>query len=121
MFRLGIIEESLEDRKILSTLSSYFVSQRIESVPEDEFPLWHINEYHVDDNEIEGVLDMLKENVKTTWYCHAFSNEKLYVVLKEKWFEISLIKDETWDRMIEYGVERANAERSYLETVPLHI
>lgn len=121
MFRLGIIEESLEDRKILSTLSSYFVSQRIESVPEEEFPLWHINEYHVDDNKIEGVLDMLKENVKTTWYCHAFSNEELCVALKGKWFEVSLKRDKTWDNMIEYGVVSAMVERSYLETVPLHI
>lgn len=121
MFSLGIIEEGLEDRKILSDLSLYFVSQRIESVPEDEVPLWHINEYHVDNNQIEGVLDMLKENVKTTWYCHAFSHEKLYVVFKGKWFVISLKRDETWDNMIEYGVVSARVERSYLETVPLHI
>ncbi len=35
--------------------------------------------------------------MKENWYCHAFSDEKLLVVLKEKWFEISLVRDETWD------------------------
>ena len=59
--------------------------------------------------------------IKETWYCHAFSSEKLFVVLKGKWFEISLKRDETWDEMIEYGVVHANVERRYLETIPLHI
>ena len=50
MYRLGIIEESIDDRNILSDLFPYFVSQRIENVPEDECPVWHINEYHVAEN-----------------------------------------------------------------------
>lgn len=32
MYRLGIIEESIDDRNILSDLFPYFVSQRIENV-----------------------------------------------------------------------------------------
>lgn len=121
MYKLGIIEESLEEGKILSTLSPYFISQRIENVPEDEFPAWHINEYHVNNNEIEGLLNMLKEKIKISWYCHAFSNEKLYVAFKGNWFAISLKRDETWDEMLEYGVAIARVEHSYLETVPLYI
>lgn len=90
MYRLGIIEESVCDRDILNTLAPYFILQRIENVPEDECPIWHINEYHVSDDTIEMIADILKKYIKETWYCHAFSDEKLFVVLKGKWFEISL-------------------------------
>ncbi len=121
MYRLGIIEESIDDRNILSDLAPYFVSQRIENMPEDECPVWHINEYHVPDDRIMGIADVLKQHIKETWYCHAFSDEKMFVVLTGKWFEISLKKDETWDEMIEYGVNTANVDRCYLKTIPLHI
>lgn len=121
MYRLGIIEESIDNKDILCGLTPYFVSQRIENVPEDECPVWHINEYQVAEDKIKDVADRLKQHIKETWYCHAFSDERLLVVLKGKWFEISLIRDETWDEMIEYGAVHANVERSYLETIPLHI
>lgn len=121
MYRLGIIEESIDNRDILRVLEPYFISQRIESVPEDECPVWHINEYHVAENAIENIANMLKNHIKETWYCHAFSDKNLLVVLKGKWFEISLNRDETWDEMIEYGVVVANVNKCYLETIPLHI
>lgn len=121
MYRLGIIEESINDRSILSDLFPYFVSQRVENVPDDECPIWHINEYRVPEDEIENIVDMLKEHVKETWYCHAFSGEKMFVVLTGKWFQITLKRDEAWDEMIEYGVHEAKVEREYLETIPLHI
>ena len=121
MFRMGIIEESIENREILKKLEKYFISQRIENVPEDEYPVWHINEYQVAEDKIIDVADMLKQHIKETWYCHAFSSERLIAVLKGKWFEISLKRDETWDEMIEYGARQANVERRYLETIPLHI
>ena len=119
MYRLGIIEESIDSKNKLCDLASYFVSQRIENVPEDEYPVWHINEYQVAEHKITDVADMLKQHIKETWYCHAFSSERLIAVLKGKWFEISLKRDETWDEMIEYGVVHANVERRYLETIPL--
>lgn len=121
VYRLGIIEESVYDRDILHILTPHFISQRIENVPEDEYPVWHINEYQVAEDKIADVVDVLKQHIKETWYCHAFSSEKLFVVLKGKWFEISLKRDETWNEMIEYGVVHANVERRYLETIPLHI
>jgi len=121
MYRLGIIEESIDNKDILCDLTLYFVSQRIENVPGDEYPVWHINEYQVAEDKITDVVDMLKQHVKETWYCYAFSCERLFVILKGKWFEISLERDQTWDEMIEYGATHANVERRYLETIPLHI
>lgn len=121
MYRLGIIEESVDDRSILSGLMPYFVSQRTERVSEDECPVWHINEYHVAESEIADIANMLKNHIKQTWYCHAFNDEKMFVVLKGRWFQIALKRDESWDEMIAYGVTEAKVERGYLETIPLHI
>ena len=121
MFRMGIIEESLENREILKMFEKYFISQRIEHVPEDEYPTWHTNEYHIPEEEIQELLDTLKEQIKTTWYIHTFNDKTLFVVLQGRWFEIALKKDESWNDMIEYGVKNAKVERRYLENIPIHI
>ena len=121
MFRLGLIEESLKNEKTLELVKPYLFSQRIENVPEDEYPTWHTNEYHVPDEEIKEILDILKEDIKLTWYIHAFNDNQLYVVLSGKYFLISLLRDDTWSEMIEYGVNAANVERHFLENVPLHV
>lgn len=121
MFKLGIIEESLEHVTILELLKPYFFSQRIENVEEDECPIWHTNEYHISDKMIKEQLDVLKDEVKLTWYIHAFSDSQMFVVLRGKYFAISLQRDDTWDEMIEYGVKIANVESYFLENVPLHV
>ena len=121
MFRLGIIEESLIDKEVLEKLKPYYISQRLQNIPEDQFPIWHINEYHVDDSIIENLLDILKGQIKKTWYCHAFSNEKMYVILNGKWFEVSFERNSTWDNMIDYGTNVAGVEPFFLENIPLYI
>ena len=121
MFTLGIIEESLKDSDVLELVKPYFFSQRIENIPENECPVWHINEYHVPDEKIEELLEVLKEGIKLTWYIHAFNESKLYIVLSNRFFPVSLQRDETWEEMIEYGVKVANVERYFLENVPLNV
>ena len=121
MYRVGIIEESLESKEVLELIKPYFISQYIENVPEDECPVWHTNEYHVGEDKIYGLMDILKDALKETWYIHAFDEEKLYVVLRGKWFQIALYKDDSWNEMIEYGVKEAKVERRFLESIPLHI
>lgn len=121
MFTLGIIEESLDNKEILNHLQPYLHSQRTEHVPDDEYPIWHINEYHVPAEKMHTILNELKDNVKPTWYIHAFNDNILYVVLRGKWFQISPKRDETWNNMIEYGVSIAKVEGRYLENIPLHV
>ncbi len=122
MFKLGIIEESLKQDKTLVLVKPYFFSQRIEHVQEAGYPsIWHINEYHVQDEKMKELLDYLKEEVKPTWYIHAFSNSQLYVVLPGKFFAVSLLRDNTWDEMIEYGTRTANVGEHFLENVPLSV
>ena len=66
MFKLGVIEESLETLDILEILKPFFFSQRIEKVPKDIYPIWHTNEYHVSENEINILLPILEQNIKQT-------------------------------------------------------
>jgi len=121
MFRMGIIEESLKSEKTLHLVKPYYFSQKIENMPEDEYPTWHTNEYHVPDEKMEELLNMLKDEVKQTWYIHAFSDKQLYVVLPGKFFSVSLQRDDTWNEMIEYGIKVAKVERQFIESVPLYI
>ncbi len=121
MFRMGIIEESLEDKAVLKNLEECLVSQCIENVPGDEYPIWHVNEYHIPEQRIWKLLDMLKNQIRKTWYIHAFNDKTLLVVLWGRWFEIALERDESWDDMIEYGVKVAEVKQRYLESIPLHI
>ena len=121
MFKLGIIEESLKDIKVLNMVKQYLFSQRIEQIPEDEYPVWHTNEYHIPDEKLKDLLEILKDEVKETWYIHAFNDKQLFVVLKGRYFMLSLNRDYSWNEMIEYGVNEAKVERRFLENVPLHV
>jgi len=120
MFRLGVIEESLESLDTLEVLKPFFFSQRVDEVQGDSSPVWHINEYHVPDAEITGLLAVLEQQIKQTWYAHAFDDEKLIVIFQRKSFYISRHKDETWNEMIAYG-QSVGVEKHYLETIPLQV
>lgn len=120
VFTLGIIEESLENKEVLETLKIFLFKQRIQEVSTDENPLWHVYEYHVPDNEIEKLLQIFTDKIKQNYYLHSFNDEFLFVVFKDKYFQISREKDVTWDAMIEYGVS-VGVERHYLESVPLSV
>jgi hypothetical protein len=121
MFRLGIIEESILHKEVLEIIQPYFFSQRMEHVPADEYPIWHINEYHIPEEKIIEFLDILKESIEIAWYIHAFNETVLYVAMHKKFFALSLKRDQTWNEMIEYGVSIAQVEKSFLENIPLHI
>lgn len=121
MFRLGIIEESLKDKDMLEDLKMYFYSQKIENVYDDAVPVWHTNEYHIEENELLIVMDKLKDNLLDTWYIHAFDEEKLYVILQGKYFCISPKKDKSWNEMIKYGAKVGKVDKKFLKNIPLHI
>ena len=120
MYRLGVIEESLESLDALDVLKPFYISQRLEEVPEDPSPIWHTNEYHVPDSQLIDLLPILEQQVKTTWYIHAFNDEKLIVILRGKSFCISLHRDKTWDAMIVYG-QSSHVENRYLENIQLSV
>ena len=120
MYRMGVIEESLENPDTLSALKPYYFSQRIAEKPDDEWPVWHINEYQIPDDQIAALLHVLEKQVKPTAYIHAFNNKELIVILRGKSFHISPHKDASWDEMITYGLS-VGVGRNYLENIPLHV
>ena len=121
MYRIGIIEESLDDTKILNAYKNYIHSSRVEEMPEDEFLIWHINEYHVPNDKMAELGLILSEHIKLTWYIHAFNENELIIIFKGKSFKISTEEDDTWNSMIEYGVKIAQVERHFLENIPLKV
>jgi hypothetical protein len=120
MFKLGIIEESLDEKDILEEMKPFLYAQSLEQVPTDENPLWHVNEYHISDDLVNKFLPTLADKVKHNYYIHAFSDDILIVILKDIFFHISRKKDTTWDEMIEYGVS-VGVGRNYLESISLSV
>jgi len=120
MYKLGIIEESLFNRTILHDLAKYLRSQRIEEFPDSVPPVWHICEHHIPDAALAALLPELEKQVRPSWYIHAFNETALFVILHGKSFQISPIKDDSWNNMIAYGLS-VNVERHYLESIPLHV
>lgn len=115
---MGIISESLNHQEILrQIINDYIVNQRIEKVEGDEEEIWHVYELQIPENEFLHIATLLKDDVKETWYIHAFNEEELYVIMKGKYFKISKQKDETWEKMIEYGRIVAKVEDFYLTSI----
>lgn len=121
MYRLGIIEESLNNKQVLRALEPYIVNRRTECIPDDPSPVWHINEYEIPDEQVAAIAEQLRKSILPTWYIHAFNDKRLIVVLMDRCFEMSLHRDHTWNDMIAYGVQVAHVERHYLESIPLRI
>jgi len=120
MFRLGVIEESLENPDVLALLRPFLFSRLTAQVPGDACPVWHTNEYRVPDDRMAGLPPVLETAVKPTWYIHAFDENELIVVLRGRSFHVSPHKDATWDAMIAYGVS-VDVDRRYLENIPLDV
>ncbi len=122
LYRCRVIEESLASRRTLAKLKPFFVKSRINSVPNEEPPVWHANEYLIPYDALIDLLPWLEADVKDSWYAHAFNIEKdvLYVVLHDKSFKLPTIRDSRWDVMIEYG-KRVGCDPKWTENVPLGV
>ena len=77
------------------------VKQKTENIPDDEWLVWHTNEYRVPEEKIEGLMRKLSKNVKLKCHAHAFDEKRLMVALTGKIFEVSPTRDASWDAMIE--------------------
>jgi hypothetical protein len=64
VYTCGVIEESLNDTRILSALSSFLHTSRVENMPDDEAGTWHIYEYHIPEKNLESLIPELQHNIK---------------------------------------------------------
>ena len=64
LYTCGIIEESLSDTSILSQLSPFLHTSRVEKLLGEEPDKWHIYEYHLPKTDLEQFIPNLQNNVK---------------------------------------------------------
>lgn len=118
VYRMGIIAEILNHQELLKQcIKKYIVNQRIEKVDGDEEEIWHIYELEIPENVFVNIIEVLKDDLKETWYIHAFDEHVLYVIMKGKYFRISKQNDESWNEMLEYGRTIAKIEDCYLTSI----
>jgi len=124
MYRLGVIEESLDDQAIVSSLAPYAISRMVQEVPGDQVPLWHSNVYRIPDGEAERLIPLLVEHILPSWYIHLFRDDaddgSMTVILQGKSFVISRTKGGSWQNMLEYA-DSVGVGRRYTENIPLDI
>lgn len=92
-----IVEESLEDNRILNNFKiiDFHISQE-----EDPADRWHL--YTVLASEEEIVR--LSKNVKPKWYMHFWKDRDVVVVFKDKKFELDFDDKATWKPVVEHGL-----------------
>jgi len=122
IYTCGIIEESLNNTSILSRLSPFLHTSRVQAWPGEEPDAWHIHEYHLPEADLERLIPELERNVREGWYIHAFNVDarKLVVILKGKSFCLPTEKDGSWDEMIAYG-ESVGCESRWTANIPLRV
>lgn len=122
IYTCGIIEESLSDTSILSKISAFLHTSRVQEWPDEEPDTWHLHEYHFPEADLERFIPELQRNIKEGWYIHAFNvdTRKLHVILKGKSFLLPTEKDDSWDKMISYG-ESVGCEARWTANIPLRV
>lgn len=92
-----IVEESLEDNKILNSLK--IIKSRVtkEENPSDR---WHLHTVIVSMDEITR----LSKNIKPKWYMHFWKGRNVIAIFKNKKFEFDFDDKSTWKPVIDYGL-----------------
>lgn len=117
MYRMGLIAESLFHKEVIDKWKENVVNTKIQEVEGDEEPVWHTYELQFPEKDILNIIEELKNEIKPTWYVHTFNEENLFVIMKDKYFQLPLERDESWNEMIEYGSKVARIDPYYLESI----
>lgn len=118
----GIIEESLKNKDFLHKIIMYHKKERVQEMPDEVEKVWHIHEYELPSNILLEVFSSLQEVIKAEWYIHTFNEEEnvLYVILKGKYFKLPCQRDESWEKMISYGLT-VSVDRRWTENIPMGV
>ena len=92
-----IVEESLEDNRILNDIE--IVGFRI-SKDENPQDRWHLYTVRVSKEEIEK----LSVSIKTKWYMHFWKDKDIIAIFKDKIFEFNYDDKATWKNAVDYGL-----------------
>ena len=93
-----IVEESLEDNRILNRLT--ITNVRI-SDNDNPYERWHLYTVSVSKEDIELIAQSLREG---KWYMHFWSGNEVIAVFKKQTFTFDYANKETWEEAIDYGL-----------------
>lgn len=93
-----IIEESLEDNRMLNDLE--IIDFEI-SKEENSSERWHLYTVNVSKEDIENLSKNIK---KGKWYMHFWKGREVIAIFKNKKFEFNFDDKSTWREVIEYGL-----------------
>jgi hypothetical protein len=93
-----IVEESLEDNRILNNLNIIGFKISGDENPEDR---WHLYTVTIFEEEIKYISRYIKSG---TWYMHFWKEKEVVAVFKDKVFVFDYDNKETWKEAIEYGL-----------------
>lgn len=97
MYKGCIVEESLEDNRILNKIK--IMKVRITS-EENSNERWHIYNSVVSEEQINELHKLLKNK----WYMHFWKGKEGIILFKNKRFNIDFSKKETWKEAVDYGL-----------------
>lgn len=92
-----VVEESLEDNRILNDLEVVKFKITEEENPSER---WHLYTVKVSKQDIEK----LSKNIKQKWYMHFWKGKNVIAIFKDKAFEFNLDDKLTWKPVINYGL-----------------
>jgi len=93
-----IIEESLEDNRILNDLEIIKFEITKDENPADR---WHIYTVLVSEEEIERLAKIIKPN---KWYMHFWKDNNIIAIFKDKKFNFNADDKFTRESAIQYGL-----------------
>lgn len=92
-----IVEESLEDNRVLNKLNIIKIEITDEEILSDR---WHLYTVKVSEKEILTLSKILKEK----WYMHFWKDRTVIVIFKNKKFEFDFDNKNTWKPAVDYGL-----------------
>jgi len=92
-----IIEESLEDNRILNKLE--IIKFRV-TAQENPVERWHMYTTMVTEDNINE----LSLNIKDEWYMHFWKDRNVIAIFKGKRFEFNYDDKASWEPVVQYGL-----------------
>ena len=92
-----IVEESLDDNRVLNNLKVVKIRITDEEKPEDR---WHIYDSLLSEDKI----DDLHKHLRQGWYMHFWQDRDVIVLFKDKKFKLNYDDKSTWKSAVEYGL-----------------
>ncbi len=99
-YKGAIVEESLEDSRILNILKKIDMEITKDSKASDR---WHMYTVEISKKDIEKIAKEIKPKL---WYAHFWKENELIVVFRRKIFILNRYDQKSWKEAIEYGLKR---------------